>query len=508
MERLEDLLAATARAMPDAVYLREKGGGRVSYADLDAAAGAVAEALRGMGIGPGDRIGLCLHKTAATVAALFGILKAGAAYVPVDRGAPVARGAGIFADCGVAAILTDEEASGPLMAELAGAHPVSRVADTGGLVCLRASREREKAPADTAYILYTSGSTGKPKGVVHTHASALAYVRWCEATFTPKQSDCFSSHAPFHFDLSILDLYVPIHAGASVRLIGADEGRQPGELVRMIERDRITNWYSTPTILRAMTDFGHPEDFDLGSLRVICFAGEVFPTPHLKALARALPRPRYYNLFGPTETNVCTAFALSDPRTMADDESVPIGGVASSNLLRIVDEGGADVPVGQAGELHVAGGSVMTGYWANPERNAAGFVEARGQRWYRTGDIVVERPDGILIYHGRRDRMIKRRGYRIELGEIEAALSRHPAIAEVAVVAVATPTGDSAIVAFYGNKGEAPLSLIALKRHSAEHLPLYMVPDRFEQVGSIPMTSTDKTDYQRLKGLADGLLAH
>lgn len=507
MERLDERLAVSARRGAALVAVREKAGLTTTYGTLDALADEVAGGLRALGVGPGDRVGLCLGKSALAVGAIFGIMRAGAAYVPVDPSAPRARSAGIFGDCGVRAILTDPSGAADLPPEMATAHPVAPVADIAGMRVLLAETATEKATPDTAYILYTSGSTGKPKGVTHTHASALAYVDWCCEVFDPVPTDCFSSHAPFHFDLSILDIYVPITRGASIRVIDADEGKQPAVLAEMIAADRITNWYSTPTILRAMTEFGGLEGRDLSSLKILCFAGEVFPTKHLKALARAVPGPRYFNLFGPTETNVCTFYELPDPLGMADDETVPIGFAASGDLIRIVDPDGTDVPEGEPGELIVAEGSVMTGYWGDPARTEASFIVADGHRWYKTGDVVERRAGGVLHYRGRRDRMVKRRGYRIELGEIEAALSRHPSVSEVAAVAVPDKTGDTQILAFYSSKDGAPVSLIALKQHSAKALPIYMVPDRFGHLEALPHTSTDKTDYQRLKDIANGLLA-
>lgn len=506
-QRLDSFLSASARATPHAVALRERAEAETSYEALEALATTIARSLAAIGIGAGDRVGICRPKDALTVAAIFGILKAGAAYVPVDPKAPVPRSAGIFADCQVAAIFVDKAGAEAIEAELRADFQVTRSFDIAGMVCLKSKRGTETGPKDTAYILYTSGSTGKPKGVTHTHSTAFAFVDWCSRAFAPTPADVFSSHAPFHFDLSILDLYVPIRHGASVRIIDADEGKNPALLSELIEVDQISNWYSTPTILRAMVDFGGLEKRDLSSLKVICFAGEVFPTKHLKRLASLLPQVRYLNLFGPTETNVCTYFELSDPLGMADTETVPIGYAASSDQLRLVGSDGQEVAAGDEGELLVAGGSVMVGYWGDAARTNASFTELAGQRWYKTGDVVAARGDGALIYHGRRDRMIKRRGYRIELGEVEAAISCHPSVSEVAAVAVQDKVGETQIVVFCSRMTDAPLSQIALKQHAAKHLPIYMVPDLFQAIDAIPHTSTDKTDYQTLKGLANGLFA-
>ncbi len=506
LPRLDALLSVNAGLHPDAVCLIQADGQRASYAALDAQASAVASHLRAIGTGPGDRIGLSAQKSIAAVAAIFGILRAGAAYVPVDPQAPLARSAGIFAGCGVRAVLCDDDVAGGLADALADRHPTGEGTGVDGLTCLPALTPGEPGDPAMAYILYTSGSTGVPKGVIHTHASAFAFVDWCSDAMRPTPDDRFSSHAPFHFDLSVFDLYLAIKHGAAIRIIGADEGRQPGALVDLAEKERLTFWYSTPTVLRSMLEFGGLEGRDLGALRVLCYAGEVFPTLALKAVARVLPHPAWWNLFGPTETNVCTAHRLTDPAGMADTDVVPVGVPVSGDRVRIAEDDGTAVPKGQPGELLVTGGSVMQGYWNLPDRNAAAFVTLDGDRYYRTGDIVVEQDDGTLIYHGRRDRMVKRRGFRIELGEIEAAMGRNAHLTRGAAVQVADRAGDIQIVHFFC--GEGPdTSLLALKRYAATALPKYMIPDRFHRLDAIPMTSTDKVDYQCLKEIARGLFA-
>jgi acyl-coenzyme A synthetase/AMP-(fatty) acid ligase len=317
----------------------------------------------------------------------------------------------------------------------------------------------------------------------------------------PRADDRFSSHAPFHFDLSILDIYVPIKHGASVVLIASEPGKQPGTLADIISERRITVWYSTPSILRLLLEYGKLKEHDCSALRVVIFAGEVFPIKHLRALMALWPHPRYYNFYGPTETNVCTYYEVptSIPDAMA---SMPVGRKCSGDETLVVTGRGEAAPPGEEGELVVTGGSVMLGYWNLPQRNAEAFLEIDGKRWYRTGDIVREDDTGDYIFLGRRDRMVKRRGYRVELGEIEAALVRHESIPEAAVIATANSEGEVRIHAFLTSSEDKPPSTITLKQFCSQNLPLYMVPDRFTVLGDLPKTSTDKMDYQRLKELA------
>jgi acyl-coenzyme A synthetase/AMP-(fatty) acid ligase len=235
---------------------------------------------------------------------------------------------------------------------------------------------------------------------------------------------------------------------------------------------------------------------------MILFAGEVFPVKHLRALKSLLGGARYFNLYGPTETNVCTFYEI--PRQIPENriQPFPIGKVCSHLRTKVFDENGKELNAGEQGELCVYGPAVMQGYWNLPDRNAESFISDRdSQSWYKTGDIVVEEEDGNYSYVGRRDRMVKRRGYRIELGEIESCLYRHPAIEEAGVIALPDQDAGIRIKAFLSTGEAKPPSRIELKRFCAENLPLYMVPDLFAFADSLPKTSTGKIDYQSLKEL-------
>ena len=508
-----------ARRDPDRIAVVEPGVGRISYGALAALSDRLRDYLRSVGVRHGDRVGIYLPKSIDAVAAIYGILKAGAAYVPVDPGAPATRNAFIMQNCGVAALIVDrrfvdafraafEAADGKRVPPLlcldsrpagAGLNEALRGAPADSLPAPPAA----SAPDDLAYILYTSGSTGKPKGVMLSHENAVSFVDWCSETFEPTSDDRFSSHAPFHFDLSILDIHVAFKHGATLVLIGEDIGKDPANLAKLIATERISCWYSAPSILSLLAQYGDLAQNDYGALRMVLFAGEVFPIKHLRRLMELVPHPRYFNLYGPTETNVCTYYEVPNPLPPAQTVPCPIGKVCSHLEGRVVDDIGQPVAPGGEGELCIAGRGVMQGYWGLQEQTARAFLsdDARG-RWYKTGDIVVEQPDGGYVYRGRRDRMVKRRGYRVELGEIEAGLYRHPQIKEVAVVARADEEAGVRITAFMSAREGKPPGLIELKRFCAEHLPLYMIPDKFTWCDALPKTSTDKVDYQRLKDQA------
>ena len=273
-------------------------------------------------------------------------------------------------------------------------------------------------------------------------------------------------------------------------------------LARLISDKRISIWYSTPSILSFLAQYGKLDQYEYPDLRFVLFAGEVFPIKHLRMLKSLLLQPRYFNLYGPTETNVCTYFEI--PATIPEDQAkpFPIGKACSHyrDRIRVVDERGQDVGPGQEGELIATGTGVMQGYWNLPERTANAFlVDSAGQRWYKTGDVVVQDEDGNYLYLSRRDRMVKKRGYRVELGEIEAGLYKHPNVKEAAVIATSNDENGVQIKAFLSFKGGQNPSRIELKRFCAENLPSYMIPDFFSFLDNLPKTSTDKMDYQKLK---------
>lgn len=519
LQSLAELLAASVRQYPGKVAVCTPEGASLTYRELAELSDRLRDRLVHLGVRKGDRVGMRLHKSIDAVVSIFGILKAGAAYVPVDAESPATRGAFIHNNCEIKALITEQALATEFLSELAklGAQPASLILDTAGstspmrdlldsmgeLGAVTDTGSCEVGGGDIAYILYTSGSTGNPKGVVLTHGNALSFVDWCSDTFSPVAEDRFSSHAPFHFDLSILDIYLSLKHGATLVLIGEALGKDPVRLAAAIASERITMWYSTPSILSLLANYGKLAKFDFSALRMVFFAGEVFPIPQYMALRAFWGKPRYFNLYGPTETNVCTWYEVPDNESVLTMPTFPIGEICAPNLGLVVDEQGRVVKRGDPGELLVAGPNVMRGYWNLPEQNARAFMEdEQGQKWYRTGDIVTEEQGIGYRYVSRRDRMVKRRGYRVELGEIEVALLRHPDIREAAVIAIPDPESGVRIFAFVACQEGRSLTRIALKTYSSQALPPYMIPDAFQPLDALPRTSTDKIDYQALKSRA------
>jgi amino acid adenylation domain-containing protein len=514
---LHELLDISASRFPDRVAVEETETGSICYGELARLSDRLRDRLRNMGVRAGDRVGICMRKSADAIASIFGILKVGAAYVPTDSTAPASRNAYIFSDCAVKVLIVESRLAEALRSEFsqAGFAPEIIVLEGTGagvplakaLDQLDAISSASSVPSEVpdssqlAYILYTSGSTGRPKGVMLSHRNAACFIDWCSDVFQPDEHDRFSCHAPFHFDLSILDVYVSLKHGATLVLVEEQLGKEPARLAPWIADKKITVWYSAPSILSLMTQFGKLDQHDYSSLRLVLFAGEVFPIKYLKLLKSLWPHPHYFNLYGPTETNVCTFYDVAQRIPESQTEPVPIGEACPYCEPLVIDESGSEVSRGVEGELCIAGPSVLQGYWNLPENTAKAFLPGRDKRWYRTGDIVVELPDGNYKFLGRRDRMIKKRGYRIELGEIEVALYRHPVIKEAAVLAFPDAEGVP-IKAFTSTRDGSKLSVIELKKFCSENLPLYMVPDLFCSLESLPKTSTDKVDYQKLKTIS------
>ncbi|HXV13921.1 MAG TPA: amino acid adenylation domain-containing protein [Candidatus Krumholzibacteria bacterium] len=519
---LQRYLDETVARFPERAAVREPGGASVTYRELGELSDRLRDRLASMGVAPGDRVGIYLRKSIDTVAAIFGVLKTGAAYVPVDPSAPPSRNGYIFANCSVKVAITERRFEPGLRKHLseegAADTPLFVIDEAAGGAGLRAALDAADAatraprvatvhtgPDALAYILYTSGSTGKPKGVILTQRNATSFVDWCSETFAPAPEDVFSSHAPFHFDLSILDIYTPLKHGASLALVPEDIGKDPQKLARLIHDARITVWYSTPSVLSLLVQYGKLEDYDLSHIRTILFAGEVFPIVHLKALHALLPAPRYFNLYGPTETNVCTFFELPPAIPSERVDPFPIGMVCSHLEAVVVDDAGDEVGRGERGELCIRGASVTPGYWNLPEQTAKAYLttgvgarDAAKGPWYKTGDVVTEETGGVYVYAGRKDRMVKKRGYRVELGEIESCLYRHPDVREAAVVAIPDDELGLKVRAHLATRDGGRLSVIALKGFCAQHLPVYMIPDVFSFHAELPKTSTEKTDYQAL----------
>ncbi len=522
-------LEDSAIRSPDRVAVID-GDRSLTYSELDRRANQVANLLRRRGVANGDRVGVYLRKSLGAVVAIYGAMKAGACYVPLDPSAPPHRVGYIAGNCGIRHILTGTEkrrAWAEVRAEGAAAmtdlvvmnavtaeglpeipgvavHPASAIDDEPVTTPANGTMQQ-----DLAYILYTSGSTGDPKGVMLSHLACRAFVEWAGDEYSVTSNDVLSSHAPLHFDLSTFDLYAAARAGASLVLVPPKISVFPVEVARFMADHGISVWYSVPSILTMLVEHAELGPGALPSLRTMLFAGEVFPTKYLSRLMRLLPHVEFANLYGPTETNVCTAYTVPEPPD-ENDPPISIGAAIGNVETFVVDEDMEVVDRGDVGELLVRGPTVMRGYWGDLERTRARLIRDPrdpefGDPVYRTGDLVEELPDGNYRFLGRRDNQIKSRGYRIELGDIEAAINSHPDVVECAVVAVPDEMISNRIRAFVAVKAEiGDVDMIAF---CSEIIPRYMIPETFTFRETLPHTSTGKIDRQALGKEATATLA-
>lgn len=502
MTLLHELVIASAKRDPDALAIAD-GEARMSYRDLDASANRVARALADLGVGAGDRVGLWYAKSPQTVAVMQAVLRLGAAYVPIDPKSPLVRAKMILAGCNAKALFTDAARAGQLREDGLDSIGFLTIDDgdahaTWGQAMLQSAEPVQTAARgddDLAYILYTSGSTGEPKGVCISQRNALAYIEWAAADVKAVATDRFSSHAPFHFDLSVLDLYVTFLAGASVHMVPESIAYSPSLLCDFMADQAITVWYSVPSVLILMTRDADLLEREVPDLRVLIFAGEPYPIKHLRPLWEKWRGNgvRFLNYYGPTETNVCTSYEVHELE--ADRITpVPIGAAASGDTAYVIKDDGSrtDTP-GDEGQLWIEGPTVMLGYWGREPQN---------KQPYPTGDKVRVLDGGGYEYIGRLDSMVKIRGHRVELGEIEAALADHPDVSEATVV-VAGEGMDKQLYAFLVASADKRMSILGAKKHCSERVPRYMIVDRIEYLDALPRTRNGKVDRRGLTARAN-----
>ncbi|MEU4445427.1 amino acid adenylation domain-containing protein [Actinosynnema sp. NPDC050801] len=473
------LILAQARRTPDEVAVRQWEEA-LTYRELVGRAGSLAARLRALGVGRGALVGVCVARRPSMVVAVLGVLMSGAAYVPLETTLPRRRLADIAADADIAALVVDGDdrpLTGyplvPVPEEVSDAAPADPV-----------------GPDDLAHVIYTSGSTGKPKGVLTTHRNVVAFATR-SATRIGIDADsrtlCFSSYA---FDAFTYDVFAPLMVGGSVQLVGDADRADPARLHRFLREHRATSAFFTPVVLRLL-------DPDLPDLRTVAVGGEVVE-PDLVERWTAGGR-RFWHVYGPTET---TVIVLANVLTGRWTEPLPLGGPLPDHRSYVVDENLEPVPPGTPGELLIGGPGVARGYLGRPGLTASRFVPdpfsgEPGARLYRTGDVVRERPDGLLDFLGRRDGQVKIRGQRIELGEVEAVLRDHPAIGRFAVEAMLGPSG-AELVAFVD--GQDLPSQQEIRDYCAQRLTAAMVPGRVVRLDELPVSpATGKLDRALLR---------
>jgi amino acid adenylation domain-containing protein len=455
---------------------------------------------------------------------MYGALKSGGCYVPVDPGAPPVRCGQIVRDSRAAFLLSTSDLLKSVKAELGesnlrsvvlldgapaqplkiGAEPISR--DLPIVSFKGASEDSRSLPedlqvteCDAACIYYTSGSTGTPKGAMRSHRSTLVVAEDTVDYLGLTPSDRFASVSPLHFVGSAPSFLGSCRAGAALVLIPDESVVFPSQLVKLIESQKVSVLSSVPSSLILMVLYGDFEACDLSHLRVITFGAEVFPAKYLSRLMALIPSARFFHRYGSTETGMTAEYEVKslDPGRVSP---IPIGKAPKNAEIFAIDSDGRRIEKpGEKGELYVRGPMIMQGYWGDPERTARTLVKNPlrpdlEERVFRTGDFVTIDHEGNYVFLGREDAMVKSRGKRLELGEIEATMYAHPAVKEVAVVPVPDDLIGNRIVAFVILLDGSSVKREDLLAHCARRLPRYMVPSSIELCDSLPRTSTGKID--------------
>lgn len=509
---LPHTILRSAALFPDKVAF-VCGQDRLTYTALATQVQQLANTLRIQGVEQGDRVGVYLNRSIETVVAIYGILQAGAVYVPLNPKAPVARTAFQIMDCGIEVLVTNpaQKRSLPKLMDGARKQVQCLVGISSHLSPRSVSWEAvyatpptswtppQQVETDLAYIIYTSGSTGNPKGIMHSHASGLAFVRNATDRYGLTSEDVFGNHAPIYFDISQLAYFgAPLVGGTAIIATDA-ETIFPASLGQLIARERVTVWYSVPLAISQLLNGALPDDLDLSALRRVFYAGEPLAPRFVRLLMKRCPQTRVSNWYGPAETNVCTCYDIPTPPT--EDHPIPLGEVWQNTERMILDEDDFEVYPGDAGQLVIRSTTNMLGYWNNPERNANAWYQPEitllSKRYYRTGDRARIGADGLLHFLGRADHQVKVRGYRVELGAVETALLTSPEIREAVAFTLPQADGTKAIFAAVIPKEEACDTKI-LQSMLEEQLPWYALPKEIFLRGTFPRTGSDKVDRPTL----------
>jgi amino acid adenylation domain-containing protein len=488
----EQFQTQAARTPDDVAVVYEDR--QLTYGELNARVNRLAHHLRSLGVGPDVRVGICVERSPEMVVAVFGVLKAGGAYLPLDPGYPRDRLLDMVEDAAPVVMLTQQS----FVERLAGLGlPLVALDEDAAWWETQPATDPARAaltPENLTYVIYTSGSTGRPKGVEMTHQGASNLLHWYLGSTGITERDAVLVVTSFSFHLTQRNLMAPLFVGGQVHL--AREPFEPQRIASQIVASGITMMNLTPTGFQALVE---ADGRAIRGLRIVVFGGEpLYP----RQLARVPePRPVFLNPYGSTEATGITAhhFARADLSGYSS-RSMPPGRPIANATIYVLDQAGDPVPVGVTGELYLGGHGVTRGYRKLPGQTAERFLPdpfgtTPGARLYRTGDLGRWLPDGTVEFMGRADAQVKVRGFRIELGEIEARLAEHAAVHEVVVVARDGEIGDPRLVAYYTGAGA---SAVALRAHLAERLPEYMVPAAFVHMDALPVNPNGKLDRKAL----------
>ncbi|MEU4733376.1 amino acid adenylation domain-containing protein, partial [Streptomyces sp. NPDC023588] len=504
---LHEVFAEQAARTPDSVAVVHDGLA-LTYREVNERANRLAHHLRDLGAAPGVLVGVCLERDLDLLPTLLGVLKSGAAYVPLDPSNPDDRLTYILDDAKACILVSSTGLADRLMDTFEGELVLIDAESARAEIEARPATDPApaNAPDDLIYVIYTSGSTGKPKGVGVTHANVLRLFRTTHDRFAFTGADVVTQVHSYAFDVSVWEMWSALLHGGRLVIVPTDIGRSPDEFLDLLVEEKVSVLLQTPTAFRSLSALSGDGDprFDRLSLRLVGFGGEKLETSELRPwVARmGLNRPALVNLYGPTETTMHAAYHRIGAEDLARPERSNIGHPLDDLRAHLLDAHGQLVPVGVPGELYLAGPGVARGYLDRPGLTAERFVPdpfgPAGSRLYRTGDLARRLPDGSLDFLGRIDSQVKIRGYRIELGEIEAALRRHPAVRDTVVTVTEPEPGHKLLTGYLVTADGSSPAVRELRDHLMADLPDYMVPTAFVTIDAVPLTTNGKLDLRAL----------
>ncbi|MGW4898058.1 amino acid adenylation domain-containing protein, partial [Kitasatospora sp. NPDC004240] len=501
-ECVHELFAAQAARTPDAVALTSDGLS-LTYGELEERANRIAQHLVALGAGPERIVGLSLERGPDLIPALLGILKSGAAYLPLDPANPADRLAYMLADAKAELLVTHSslgglEFSGTRVLVDAHAEEIAARPATAPVTGVR--------PDNLVYVIYTSGSTGLPKGVSLTHGNVVRLFTATREDYHFGSADVWPLFHSYAFDVSVWEMWGALLHGGRLVVVPRQVSRSPHELLDLLVTERATILCQTPSAFRTLTQLAGDGDprIDGLALRAIVFAGERLEMAELRPWAERVGTEgtALVNMYGITETTVHSTYHRITDQDVARSAHSPVGSPMDDTAIHVLDERGHLVPVGVPGEIHVGGPAVARGYLNRPELTAERFVPnpygPAGSRLYRSGDLALRLADGTLESLGRIDKQVKLRGYRIELGEIETALGELPEVRQSVVIVRDGDNGEKMLVAYVVPTADAVIDTAALRARLGEGLPEYMVPAAFVTLDAIPLTTNGKADTRAL----------
>jgi len=488
---VHQLLEETARVRPDATAVSD-GDRTLTYAELDRRANQLAHLLVRGGVSTGDLVGVCLDRTVDMPVALAAVLKAGAAYVPLDPAHPAERIRYSLEDAGASCVITHAR----FVEHIGGGNVATLALDELEplLACQPATPPESAAtPADLAYVIYTSGSTGRPKGVQVEHRNVVSFLEAMRREPGLDASDVLLAVTTLSFDIAGLEMWLPLMVGARIVIASRTDVLDGRRLADLMDAQRVSLFQATPATWRLLLEAGWR---GRPGLKALC-GGEALPRDLAALLLDRVGE--LWNMYGPTETTIWSTVH----RVRNLEGAIPVGRAIANTRVYVLEPSGLVAPIGVAGELCIAGEGVARGYRNRPELTAEKFTTIRlpngtDERIYRTGDLVRTRADGTLEYLGRGDTQVKVRGYRIELGEIESVLATYPGVKECVVIVREDDPSDQRLVAYLVLMPGSCLDPDAVRSTLRAKLPEYMVPTLFEVLEALPLTGNGKIDRKRL----------